>query len=210
LFHQAFKNIAAFIGLLALQKRFAATTSTLKPGSPTSSRNFPIIGRSGSTNCCRGVGRQAHDDVGQCLGTTMRDWRAVESTRTADRDGRPEALELCTSHGVIAPVSIPMRASSPAWRRTDRRFVLEPRGTGPAIVCNRHCRRLKWPSSSAKRPIQQSGSSMNLRRCESLGNAARIAVLSADQAPTAIIGCPHMTTPDNVAHKQRLRQSVPL
>jgi membrane-associated protease RseP (regulator of RpoE activity) len=30
--------------------------------------------------------------------------------------------------------------------------------------------------------------------CESPGNA-RIAALSADQAPTAIIGCPHMTTP---------------
>ena len=55
-----------------------------------------------------------------------------------------------------------------------------------------------------------SGSSMNLRRFESPGNAARIAVLSAGQALTAIIGCPNMTTPDNVAHKQRLRQSVPL
>jgi hypothetical protein len=51
---------------------------------------------------------------------------------------------------------------------------------------------------------------MNLRRFESPGNAARIAVLSAGQAPTAIIGCPNMRTPDNVAHKQRLRQSVPL
>jgi hypothetical protein len=49
---------------------------------------------------------------------------------------------------------------------------------------------------------------MNLRRFESPRNAARIAVLSADQAPTAIIGCPNMTTPDNVARKQRLRQSV--
>jgi hypothetical protein len=34
---------------------------------------------------------------------------------------------------------------------------------------------------------------MNLRRCESPGDIARIAALSADQAPTAIIGCPHMT-----------------
>ena len=33
---------------------------------------------------------------------------------------------------------------------------------------------------------------MSLRWCESPGNAARIAALSADQAPTAIIGCPHM------------------
>jgi hypothetical protein len=33
---------------------------------------------------------------------------------------------------------------------------------------------------------------MNLRRCESPGNAARIAALSADKAPTAIIGCPDM------------------
>jgi hypothetical protein len=33
---------------------------------------------------------------------------------------------------------------------------------------------------------------MILRWCESPGNAARIAALSADQAPTAIIGCPHM------------------
>jgi hypothetical protein len=32
---------------------------------------------------------------------------------------------------------------------------------------------------------------MSLRRCESPGNAARIAALSADAAPTAIIGCPH-------------------
>jgi hypothetical protein len=32
---------------------------------------------------------------------------------------------------------------------------------------------------------------MSLRWCESPGNAARIAALSADQAPTAIIGCPH-------------------
>src|SRR5271169_4318142 len=39
------------------------------------------------------------------------------------------------------------------------------------------------------------GSSMNLRWCESPSNAARIAVLSADQTPTAIIGCPHMTRP---------------
>ena len=31
---------------------------------------------------------------------------------------------------------------------------------------------------------------MSLRWCESPGNAARIAALSADQAPTAIIGCP--------------------
>src|SRR6202023_1949669 len=36
---------------------------------------------------------------------------------------------------------------------------------------------------------------MNLRRCESPGDIARIAALSADQAPTAIIGCPHMTMP---------------
>jgi hypothetical protein len=34
---------------------------------------------------------------------------------------------------------------------------------------------------------------MNLRRCESPGDSARIAALSADQAPTAIIGCPDMT-----------------
>ena len=32
---------------------------------------------------------------------------------------------------------------------------------------------------------------MSLRWCESPGNAARIAALSAEQAPTAIIGCPH-------------------
>ena len=37
------------------------------------------------------------------------------------------------------------------------------------------------------------GSPMNLRWCESPGD--RIAALSADQAPTAIIGCPHMTMP---------------
>jgi hypothetical protein len=36
---------------------------------------------------------------------------------------------------------------------------------------------------------------MILRWCESPGNAARIAALSADHAPTAIIGCPHMTMP---------------
>ena len=32
------------------------------------------------------------------------------------------------------------------------------------------------------------------RRCEPSGTATRIAALSADQASTAIIGCPHMTT----------------
>ena len=36
---------------------------------------------------------------------------------------------------------------------------------------------------------------MILRRCESPGDTARIAPLSADQAPTAIIGCPHMAEP---------------
>src|ERR1700730_9947591 len=36
---------------------------------------------------------------------------------------------------------------------------------------------------------------MNLRRRKSPGDIARIAALSADQAPTAIIGCPHMTEP---------------
>ena len=40
---------------------------------------------------------------------------------------------------------------------------------------------------------------MSLRWCESPGNAARIAALSADQAPTAIIGCPHMTSPIDVS-----------
>jgi hypothetical protein len=34
--------------------------------------------------------------------------------------------------------------------------------------------------------------------CESPGNAARIAALSADQAPTAIIGCQHMTKPSSI------------
>jgi hypothetical protein len=33
---------------------------------------------------------------------------------------------------------------------------------------------------------------VELRWCESPGNAARIAALSDDQAPTAITGCPHM------------------
>jgi hypothetical protein len=50
-------------------------------------------------------------------------------------------------------------------------------------------------SSSVKYPIQQSGSSMNLQLCEIPSNAARAAALSADQAPTAIIGCPYMTEP---------------
>ncbi len=40
-----------------------------------------------------------------------------------------------------------------------------------------------------------------LRWCESPGNAARIAALSDDQAPTAITGCPHMM----VAHRARVR-----
>ena len=47
---------------------------------------------------------------------------------------------------------------------------------------------------------------MNLRWFESPGNAARIAVLSADQAPYRM----SKYDTDNVAHKQRLRQSVPL
>jgi hypothetical protein len=71
-------------------------------------------------------------------------------------------------------------------------------GTDPAKVCGRHCRRRKWPSSSTKRPIQQNGSSINLRQCESPGDTAGIAALSADHAPTAIIGCPHMTMPTAV------------
>jgi hypothetical protein len=48
----------------------------------------------------------------------------------------------------------------------------------------------KWPLFSARRPIQQSKSSVNLRWRESPGDIARIAALPA---PTAIIGCPHMT-----------------
>ena len=107
----------------------------------------------------------------------------------------PSLRSSCTSHGVIAPVSIPIRASAPACRRTKTQSVLEPWGTGPAKVCGQHCPRRRSPSSSAKRPTRQSKSSMNLRRCESPDNPARIAALSADQAPTAIIGCPHMTMP---------------
>ena len=38
-------------------------------------------------------------------------------------------------------------------------------------------------------------SSMELQRCESRGNPAQIAALSTNQAPTAIIGCLHMTLP---------------
>lgn len=68
-------------------------------------------------------------------------------------------------------------------------------GTGPAIDCGRHCRRFKWPLTCAKHPIRHSRSSMNLRRRESPGDTARIAALSAKQAPTAIIGCPHLTIP---------------
>src|ERR1019366_2816566 len=44
-------------------------------------------------------------------------------------------------------------------------------------------------SNPTKRVIE------GLRRCESPADTARIAALSADQAPTAIIGCPHMTKP---------------
>jgi hypothetical protein len=51
---------------------------------------------------------------------------------------------------------------------------LEPRGSDPAIVFGRYCRRHNRPSLSAKRPIQQSGSSMILRRCESPGDTARM------------------------------------
>jgi len=36
---------------------------------------------------------------------------------------------------------------------------------------------------------------MSQRWFESPGNVALIATLSADQAPTAIIGCPHPTVP---------------
>jgi putative transposase len=71
-----------------------------------------------------------------------------------------------------------------------------------ALLDNLVNRGLKTPelvivdgATGLEKAIQQSGSSMNLRRCESPGNAARIAALSADQAPTAIIGCPHMTKP---------------
>ena len=44
---------------------------------------------------------------------------------------------------------------------------------------------------------------MSLRWCESPGNAARIAALSADQAPTAIIGCPHMESSASDAYLWR-------
>jgi hypothetical protein len=69
--------------------------------------------------------------------------------------------------------------------------LLELTGTDPAIICGQHCQRHKSPSSSVKRPTQQSRSLMSLRWCESPSNAARIAALLADQAPPAIIGCPH-------------------
>ena len=36
---------------------------------------------------------------------------------------------------------------------------------------------------------------MSLRWCDSPGKAARIAALSTNQWPTAMIGCPHMSTP---------------
>jgi hypothetical protein len=45
-------------------------------------------------------------------------------------------------------------------------------------------------TAGADRSGGRAGSSMNLRRCESPGNTARIAALSTNQAPTAIIGCP--------------------
>jgi hypothetical protein len=54
------------------------------------------------------------------------------------------------------------------------------------------------PGPPARQSGLQSGSSMNLRRCEPPGDIARIAALSADQAPTAIIGCPHMTEPGRI------------
>jgi hypothetical protein len=54
---------------------------------------------------------------------------------------------------------------------------------------------MQWPLSCAKHPIRQSGSSMNPRWRESPGDTARIAALSAKQAPMAIIGCPHLTIP---------------
>jgi hypothetical protein len=51
---------------------------------------------------------------------------------------------------------------------------------------------------------------MSLRWCESPGNAARIAPLSADQAPTAIIGCPDMTVPFRfVVASLRNRKALP-
>jgi NAD(P)H-dependent FMN reductase len=58
-----------------------------------------------------------------------------------------------------------------------------PRGTDPAIVFGRYCRRHNRPSLSAKRPIQQSGSSMILRRCESPGDTARIAARRIRRRP---------------------------
>jgi hypothetical protein len=104
---------------------------------------------------------------------------------TEKNDLEPEIAD--TSHGAIAPVSIPMRASSPACRRTKTPICSGTVGTGSARVCGQHGQRRKSPSSSVKRPIQQSGSLMT-SDVRITGNAARIAALSADQAPTAIIG----------------------
>jgi hypothetical protein len=49
---------------------------------------------------------------------------------------------------------------------------------------------------------------MSLRWCESPGNAARTAALSADQAPTAIIGCPHMNFARYLAHGGALHFAI--
>ena len=68
----------------------------------------------------------------------------------------------CTSHGVIEPVSMPMRASSPAcWRTVCS--ISRPSGTGHARAGGRFRRQCRSKSSSVTHPIQQSGSSSNLR-----------------------------------------------
>ena len=106
----------------------------------------------------------------------------------------PRFRSSCTSHGVIAPVSIPIRVSSPPCRRTKTLICSGTVGhwprhsLRPALSTMQMAVIFCETSNPTKRVID------SLRRCESPGETAPIAALSADQAPTAIIGCPHMTT----------------
>jgi hypothetical protein len=66
-----------------------------------------------------------------------------------------------------------------AWHQDKPRHSLPPASSTTQIAVI-FCE----TSNPTKRVIK------GLRRCESPGDATRIAALSADQAPTAIIGCP--------------------
>src|SRR5580692_9342181 len=84
----------------------------------------------------------------------------------------------------------------------DARGIVDRNGTEFAIFSGRQ--RRKSPSSFAKRPGQQNGTSMSLR-LRITGDIAQMAALSVDHAPTAIVGCPYTSRHDKARPPHILR-----